>query len=385
MPFVRHEGACCKGGKYKPKLQRTFIFATDTVGSKWGRKMGTRFLVAALAATLAGCASTQLTYNTVDLSHSVQDIVTAQVLFNLSIIADKPQAVPTQVALTAGSASTTNSVTPSVSVPFNPATQAANNIQTTLGATGAITQSQVQNNTQLTKASLGGTLQAVDSWVQNWSYTPVVDPDQLRRLRTLYNFALFGDNQGYINLPQSRLTFIDEYPLVRKAISLTYGGNSNNPSPPAGTPYCPTLWRPEGGGTEYHCNTLTASVQIPDELYLEPPTCVLCLTGQADSHYRGAASIQLNPRIKKHLHGWLKFDIFDRDRDEYLGTYGSHAIYIAKSDRWKLAEFTMFVLSATKDGNNPNGTGAASSSSKGAASSAVLIDGAGNVQTLINP
>ena len=346
--------------------------------------MGMRFLIVALATMLSGCAGTQLTHNTVDLSHSVQDVVTAQVLFNLSTIADKPQAVPTQVALTSGSASTTNSLTPSVAAaPFDPATQVASNVQRTLGAAGAVTGSQLQNNTQLTRASVGLGLQAVDSWTQNWSYTPVVDPDQLRRLRTLYNFALFGDSEGYINLPQSRLSFVREYPLVRKSIKLTYGPNGNA-IPPAGTPYCPTLWKPEGGDNEYHCNSLTASVQIPDELYLEPPTCVLCLADRY-AHYRSPGSIQLNPRIKKYLHGWVKFDTFDVDQDEFLGVYGSHFLYIAKADRWKLAEFTMFVLSATKDGNSPNGTGPATAANKASGSSSVLIDSAGNVQTLVTP
>jgi hypothetical protein len=71
-----------------------------------------------LSLFVSGCSSTQLNYNTLDLATSVGDIQTQQVLYNLSIILDDPAAIPTHIDLSDGTASTTNSIEPSISFPI---------------------------------------------------------------------------------------------------------------------------------------------------------------------------------------------------------------------------------------------------------------------------
>jgi hypothetical protein len=58
--------------------------------------------LAALAAiSLAGCASTQLNYNTLDIAGSVSSLYTKQVLSNLSKYIDEPEGLPAQVDIAA--------------------------------------------------------------------------------------------------------------------------------------------------------------------------------------------------------------------------------------------------------------------------------------------
>src|ERR1700753_3163634 len=83
---------------------------------------------------VAGCASTQLNHNTLDLASTVDSLVTKQVLDNLSKIIDNPLAVPAQVDLAAGSATTSNSITPSISDPYTKAVTATNTVMTAIGA-----------------------------------------------------------------------------------------------------------------------------------------------------------------------------------------------------------------------------------------------------------
>ena len=88
--------------------------------------MRTFFGVAALSAALAGCAGTQLKYNTLDIASTVTAIHTNQVLENLSRFIDEPYALPSQVDITSGTIQTSNSITPTVTSPLS---RAANEIR----------------------------------------------------------------------------------------------------------------------------------------------------------------------------------------------------------------------------------------------------------------
>ncbi len=92
---------------------------------------------------VSGCASTQLNYNTLDLATGVGDIQTQQALYNLSVVLDDPAAIPTHVDLSEGTASTTNSIDPSISLPIaqtiaqaTVTAGAANQLQNALARTG---------------------------------------------------------------------------------------------------------------------------------------------------------------------------------------------------------------------------------------------------------
>src|SRR6266403_5084406 len=57
---------------------------------------------------LAGCASAQLNYNTVDLASTIDSLLTEQVLSNLAKFIDSPHAIPSQVGIAAGTVKTNN-------------------------------------------------------------------------------------------------------------------------------------------------------------------------------------------------------------------------------------------------------------------------------------
>jgi hypothetical protein len=127
------------------------------------------------ALLLGGCASAQLNFNTVDVTSSFADLMTRQVLANLSRYIDDPEALPAQADIAAGTVQTSNSVTPAITGPL---TQSI-----AFGATGAITSSAV------TGASTTGTFS--DAWQQNWNLAPITDANTLRNLRAIYRYAVY--------------------------------------------------------------------------------------------------------------------------------------------------------------------------------------------------
>jgi hypothetical protein len=166
-----------------------------------------------LAATLSGCASWQLNHNTMDLATSSSDLVTDQILSNLARFRASAYAIPSQVSVPSGSATTTNSVTPTIGGPIGAAGT------TTLANAAATPLFLANTRTHLIPNGTFG-VSAADQWSQNWTLTPLEDPDQLRRLRALYRFGA-----GQITKAQ----FACEYPLVQKAPSSgTAGGQAVN-------------------------------------------------------------------------------------------------------------------------------------------------------------
>jgi hypothetical protein len=127
---------------------------------------------------LASCASLQLNYNTLDVSSSVADLYTRQVLVNLSRFIDEPEALPSQADLSAGTIQTSNSVTPSLTAPLSKTL--------TWNGSGALT-TQGINNTGLS-------ISAADGWQQNWNVSPLSDANTLRNLRAVYRYAVFRTN-----------------------------------------------------------------------------------------------------------------------------------------------------------------------------------------------
>ena len=174
----------------------------------------------ALTLTVTGCASTQLNYNTLDLASTVDSLVTDQVLTNLAKVLESPYAIPSQVAISTGTVTTNNSITPSFTAPLNVMTTATNTVATTFAAA---TSSTVTKTATSTKPNVGFTANAVDQWTQTWGVSPLTDPDQLRRLRSLYQYGA-----GYLTPPE----FLCSYPLIEKS--------AGAPAPPLGTVTYPT-------------------------------------------------------------------------------------------------------------------------------------------------
>jgi hypothetical protein len=130
----------------------------------------------------AGCASTQLNYNTADLASSLSSLAKTQILYNLAQAISDPEFVPSQVTISIGTAQTSNSVAPSISVPLGPSIAITNRV-----TGGTRTSTQVAN--AVTTAAPGIGLQVTDAWNQSWTMVPANSAKQLRRLRTIYQFA----------------------------------------------------------------------------------------------------------------------------------------------------------------------------------------------------
>lgn len=166
-------------------------------------------LWACAACFLSGCTA-QLGNNTVDLALSLNALVKRQIFFNLAQSFLDPGFVPAQVTIVSGSAETTFSVSPTLTVPLGP----------TLAGTAAATVASVpQTSFQsvATSAAPGLQLGASNISKQNWTISPINDSGEFRRLRALYNYATGQIDAG---------DFLCEYPVQSLALPLhTKGGN----------------------------------------------------------------------------------------------------------------------------------------------------------------
>ena len=65
-----------------------------------------------------GCASTQLNYNTVEVSSTIDNIYVRETLNNLSKFIDDPNAIPSQVMMVGVTIQTVNTINPSITFPI---------------------------------------------------------------------------------------------------------------------------------------------------------------------------------------------------------------------------------------------------------------------------
>ncbi len=400
---------------------------------------------------VSGCASSQLNYNTLDLASSVGDIQTQQVLYNLSLILDDPAAIPTHVDLSAGTASTSNSIGPNISSPI-PETIA----QVTAGGTGT---GNVLQNT-FARTGVTASVSGQNLYSQSWNYTPVTDGDELRRLRALYKYAL--GTQAHVPCPIQRKLVARErpfgnedllldYPPVAKSVNVSYKNNADTTN----SIYCQDIgvrsvtyktnasskavdkngmtfddwqsrWKPNpndsncakpnnlqctgtagrtlsqwdalwipGTLTQY-CESVTDTITVPDETYLRRPSCILCLRQKGRTAlytpvpgaYPGSPADKLTVNERLQLLGGAQFPWLYRDGDPlpqdavWLGHFAKHDLYISKSEKWKLSDFTLFVTNATAQSiaaaNSSNSSGQSDGKGGQAASAtpaSVLVNG----------
>jgi hypothetical protein len=126
---------------------------------------------------LAGCASTQLNYNTLDIAKSVESLYLSQALENLSKTIDNPTLIPSQVDIAAGTVQTSNLISPSLNFPLSK----------------SITRSGADVVTSTVLAGSTATAAANDGWVQTWTISPITDGNNLRNLRALYRYVVVAD------------------------------------------------------------------------------------------------------------------------------------------------------------------------------------------------
>ena len=237
--------------------------------------------IIALCVLLPACASTQLNYNTLDLASKTDDLVTQQVLHNFAVFLDNPAAVPAQVTVSSGNATTSNSVTPTLSAPLN------NGVTTTRLFSAAPT-------TTVTEAIASRSLSvaASDSWNQSWSYSPVTDPMRMKRLQALYRYAV-----DWSSYSDGGARLVHSFPLIYKAVNYNeplclYGKDKDgkvlklqlpvaSPTTPDQDPkqtakilLCASS-TPQGLAASRTAATRSYSTQVPDEYYLTGPTCIV--------------------------------------------------------------------------------------------------------------
>ncbi|HEY8096243.1 MAG TPA: hypothetical protein VIE65_09185 [Methylobacter sp.] len=214
--------------------------------------MNLRLLNSIVFLALSGCASAQLNYNAIDLASSSVNLIASQILTNLGKFRANPYAIPSQVSIPSGSASTTNTITPTFGGPLG--------ASATLSAANLLAAPLFEAKTH-SHTTPNGTvgLTVGDQWSQNWTLAPLEDPDQLRRLRALYRF-------GAGNTDKKQLAC--EYPLVQLAQGAGAPSQSDAKQPSSGSSY------------EYASYITSACAPItigtPDPAFLKPPACVIC-------------------------------------------------------------------------------------------------------------
>jgi hypothetical protein len=133
-----------------------------------------RIFIAMILIASCGCTEEHLRLNTHLLVPTVTEIEYDQILENIARTHTNIDSLPNQIILGGGGIQVSDQVSPSFMAPFS----------------GGIS-----NKT----ASLAYQKQ----WVENWSVTPVTDPDDLKRLQILYQWAC-GMNHA------------DKYPQLKK-------------------------------------------------------------------------------------------------------------------------------------------------------------------------
>jgi hypothetical protein len=139
---------------------------------------------AALSATiivllLVGCAGPVLNEYTVYLGPTIGSIEERQVLQNLGRFVDNPWAIPGHVELANGQIQATNQAGINLKYPFSAA-------RTSSSVTSAVT-------TVVTKGNEFDLNPAQTQDQESYNILPVTDPDDLRRLRAIYHYAICPD------------------------------------------------------------------------------------------------------------------------------------------------------------------------------------------------
>jgi hypothetical protein len=310
-------------------------------------------------------------------------------LYNIEKFIDSETAIPSQITVTTGTASTTNSIAPSFSSPIDHA------VQTTVAAAGAASKS-----TQATRPAATASIGASDTWAQNWGYSPITDAYQMRRLRALYRFSIDGDAQA----------FIDRYPLLYKSRSINQPLCLDDPTGEVKLKFEPNTTGANGiNRTVYLCatgyssnstfqvaaTTVSDTELVPDEHYLRPPACVVCLRS---GRYGKGPLKKKDLTINKNLQaGWLRWvnlpgagNLTQRPPapgDQSLGVYGHHELFAAQGQGDKFVEFTMFILAASTQIDATGASNSSLSASRAAGggnrpATQSIVDSQGNVSTV---
>ena len=228
---------------------------------------------------VAGCASTEVNFNALDVASTYDTLLAKQVVFNVLKMYYDQYGIPAYVRIGTQTSQTTDAINPIFSFPFSP--------QTTLKllANGVVSGKALQT------AGRGISLQAQVNRQQNYTLSPTIDPDQLRRLRSIYQYVT-----GYM----SQYDFESDYPIIQAAgsamakgassateVSGNFGGNKfdikigGNPPGKGATVYvrrqCKETQEELQSEVKVHiCVAYQYTIINPDETFIKPPGCVMC-------------------------------------------------------------------------------------------------------------
>jgi hypothetical protein len=336
--------------------------------------------------TLTSCASSQVNYNTLDIASTYDQLITKQVTFNLRKTYENPYGIPAFVKVSNQTATTQNSITPTFTLPLT------DQITTALNGVGALT----SRTSQFTGKSLS--LSAVDQWNQTYTLSPIVDPDQLRRLQTLYQYVtktippFAGRDADYV--------FESTYPIIE-----TSGSAQSNKSPDitititgAGKPVTVKPTREMSNGppkTQYvrrsivfdeNGNVVVQNGRItftwipanPDITFVKQPGCILCDYGAIlkDPEKSAIADYATNKAKYDGAHELVKNVVLKNDwlyaPNEAQGGPGAvplpsseFATLYVNSDRLKyFYEFVLFTQEAASQGTGSPTSGGQSEGRK---------------------
>jgi hypothetical protein len=314
-----------------------------------------RSLICVVVCLLAsGCASSQLNYNAADLAASLNSLTKKQIFFNLAQALNDPEFVPSQVTVSIGTAQTSNAVTPSISLPLG------SPIATTSRFTTAASPS-AQFASQVTNAVAGVGVQVTDAWNQSWTMVPANSSNQLRRLRTLYQYATGtmprADMTKDLNQEEAERQLLCEYPMQSLAVSASPAGN--------------VIYRLEGC-QDNNSRSPRSRVVHADPTFTQGPNCVVCI----DDLNAKLLHPYVNPNLKYHF---LRTTAGKTEDMINVGSYGATDFYVCASagancnlvalqdafdGRKAFSDFVLFVYEAMSVSGG-GGAGSARSSSGG--------------------
>jgi hypothetical protein len=313
----------------------------------------------ALTFFLGGCASTQLNYNTIDIANNSDSLLTKQILYNLSTYIDSAIAVPAQIVVTGGTASTSNSVTPSVNSPIDRSL--------TVTTTNA-----VSRTSSIASPTVG--LSANDGWTQSYTFAPITDPDKTKRLDSLYRYALYWSSEA-----NGSERFVSNFPLIYKSVNYSEplclvgkkpDGTSETVEVPADSKkVCATSVNSNAAARGQA--TRSFSTQVADEHYLAGPTCIVCGSRKRLHiskkiagpwlHWQNAAGDPVPPGREV------------RSGDVFLGRSSGHSFFASSENAQKFVDFSIAVQSASTvaSGGSAN---SATASAVGSSKAVTLFD-----------
>jgi hypothetical protein len=315
-----------------------------------------RAVIIICSLALISCASTQLNYNTRDLASTVDTLITDQVLQNLSKFIDSVHAIPSQVAIINGAVTTANSITPTVTAPLNLLSTVANTAATALAAPPTTT---ITNASTLTRANAGLSVAASDQWSQTWGIVPVTDPEQLRRLRVLYQYGASQIDQRDLQCNYATIVGKDTAPSElgsvivpaidgKKTVTVIIG-----PSGKQKQKVSYWVWDCVKGHIGQ--KEIRGWLQVKaDPAFLNDPSCVLCISDEyppfpaPDGSGSRGYLLVANRRLKTD---WLHSSSSPLGLPSdaiVLGYFRNKYLYVTSNDDLNhFYEFSLFILEAT--------------------------------------